>query len=60
MWTRTLGRPLNYVTLPAGWRLTSVNSPAVVTLDSEGRVTLRFTNPRNDNVAVTIKARPRS
>jgi hypothetical protein len=59
VWTRTLGRPLNYVTLPVGWRLTSMNSPAVVTLDSEGRVTLRFTNPRNDNLAVTIKARPR-
>jgi hypothetical protein len=60
VWTRTLGRPLNYVTLPAGWSLTSVNTPAVVTLDAEGRVTMRFTNPRNDYIAVTIKARPRS
>jgi hypothetical protein len=60
VWTRTLGRPVNYVTLPAGWRLTSVNSPAVVTHDAEGRLTLRFTNPRNDYIAVTIKARPRS
>jgi hypothetical protein len=60
VWTRTLGRPLNYVTLPAGWRLTSLNSPALVTLDPEGRITLRFTNPRNDNLAVTIKARPRT
>jgi hypothetical protein len=59
VWTRTLGRPLNYVTLPAGWMLTSLNSPAVVTLDAEGRVTLRFTNIRNDNVAVTIRARKR-
>lgn len=59
IWTRTLGRPLNYVTLPAGWMLTSLNTPATVTLDSEGRVTLRLTNPRNDNLAVTIKARKR-
>jgi hypothetical protein len=59
VWTRTLGRPLNYVTLPAGWMLTSLNSPAIVTLDAEGRVTLRFTNIRNDNVAVTIRARQR-
>ena len=59
VWTRTLGRPLNYVTLPAGWMLTSLNSPAIVTLDAEGRVTLRFTNIRNDNVAVTIRARKR-
>jgi hypothetical protein len=59
VWTRTLGRPLNYVTLPAGWMLTSLNSPAIVTLDAEGRVTLRSTNIRNDNVAVTIRARKR-
>jgi hypothetical protein len=59
VWTRTLGRPLNYVTLPAGWMLTSLNSPAAVTLDDEGRVTLRFTNNRNDNLAVTIRARKR-
>jgi hypothetical protein len=59
VWTRALGRPLNYVTLPAGWMLTSLNSPAVVTLDDEGRVTLRFTNIRNDNLAVTIRARKR-
>lgn len=59
VWTRTLGRPLNYVTLPAGWTLTSVNTPAVITLDQEGRLMLRFTNIRNDELAVTIRARKR-
>ena len=59
IWSRTLGRPLNFVTLPAGWQLTRLNSPAIVTLDAEGRVTLRFTNPRNDNLTVTIAARKR-
>ena len=59
VWTRTLGRPVNYVSLPAGWMLSSVNTPAVVTLDAEGHVTLRFTNIRNDNLAVTIRARKR-
>lgn len=59
VWTRTLGRPLNYVTLPTGWKLTSVNTPAVITLDSEGRIVLRFTNIRNDELAVTIRARKR-
>jgi hypothetical protein len=59
VWSRTLGRPLNYVTLPAGWMLTSLNSPATVTMDSEGRVTMRFTNIRNDNLAVTIHAKKR-
>ncbi len=59
VWTRTLGRPLNYVTLPAGWMLSSVNTPAVITLDDQGRVTLRFTNTRNGDLAVEIKARKR-
>ena len=59
IWTRTLGRPLNYVTLPEGWILTSVNTPAVITLDEEGRVKLRFTNTRNGDLAIEIKARKR-
>lgn len=59
VWTRTLGRPLNFVTLPAGWALTSVNTPAVISLDREGRVMMRFTNIRNDELAVTIRARKR-
>jgi hypothetical protein len=59
IWTRTLGRPLNYVTLPEGWMLTSVNTPAVITLDEEGRVKLRFTNTRNGDLAIEIKARKR-
>jgi len=59
VWTRTLGRPVNRVTLPAGWMLTAVNTPAVISLDEEGRVTMRFTNIRNDELSVTIKARRR-
>jgi hypothetical protein len=59
IWTRTLGRPLNYVTLPPGWILTSVNTPAVITLDEEGRIKLRFVNTRNGDLAIVIKARKR-
>jgi hypothetical protein len=59
-WTRTLGRPLNYVTLPAGWMLTSVNTPATISLDDEGRVKLRFVNIRNDELSITIKGRRRT
>lgn len=59
VWTRTLGRALNYVTLPEGWMLSSVNTPAVVTLDAQGRVTLRFTNTHPGDLAVTIRARRR-
>lgn len=59
VWKRTLGRPLNDVTLPAGWMLTSVNTPAIVSLDAEGRIKLRFTNIRDDELSVVIKARKR-
>ncbi len=59
VWKRTLGRPLNYVTLPPGWMLTSVNTPAVISLDEEGRIKLRFTNIRNDELSIVIKARRR-
>lgn len=58
-WTRTLGRPLNYVTLPEGWTLTSVNTPAIVTLDTQGRTMLRFANIRNDQLSITIRAKRR-
>jgi hypothetical protein len=57
VWTRTLGRPVNHVTLPAGWMLTSVNTPAVISLDEQGRVKMRFTNIRNGDLDITIKAR---
>jgi hypothetical protein len=59
VWDRTLGRPFNDVTLPPGWMLTSVNVPAIVSLDAEGRVMCRFTNPRNDEIHVVLKARKR-
>ena len=58
-WKRTLGRPLNDVTLPPGWRLTFVNTPATIALDEQGHVRLRFVNIRNDELAIVIKARKR-
>ena len=60
VWKRTLGRPVNYVTLPAGWMLTSVNTPATIALDDQGRVKLRFTNTRNGDLDVAIRAKARS
>lgn len=59
VWDRTLGRPFNDVTLPPGWMLTSVSVPAIISLDAEGRVVCRFTNARNDDIHVVLKARPR-
>ena len=57
VWTRTVGRPVNFVTLPDGWMLTSVNTPATVTQDPQGRITLRFTNTHPGDLLVTIKAK---
>lgn len=59
VWDRTLGRPYNDVALPPGWMLTSVSVPAIVSLDSDGRVVCRFTNPRNDEIHVVVKGRRR-
>jgi hypothetical protein len=59
LWKRTLGRPLNFVTLPSGWMLTSVNTPATITLDDEGRVKLRFVNTRNGDLSIEIRAKTR-
>jgi hypothetical protein len=60
VWKRTLGRPRNEVTLPAGWMLTSVNTPASITLDDQGRVKLRFVNTRNDELSIVIRAKRRA
>jgi hypothetical protein len=59
VWDRTLGRPFDEVTLPPGWMLTSLSVPGIVSLDAEGRVHLEFTNPRNDEIHVVVKARRR-
>jgi hypothetical protein len=59
VWDRTLGRPFDEVTLPAGWMLSSLSVPGIVSVDAEGRVHLEFTNPRNDEIHVVIKARRR-
>ena len=57
VWDRTLGRPYNDVTLPQGWMLTSTSVPAIISLDAEGRLLCRYTNPRNDEIHVVIKAK---
>jgi hypothetical protein len=59
VWDRTLGRPFDDVTLPPGWMLSSLSLPGIVSTDAEGCVHLEFTNPRNDEIHVVIKARRR-
>jgi len=39
--------------------LSAVNTPAIVSLDDQGRIMLRFTNCRNDELTIEIKARKR-
>ena len=56
---RSFGRPRNAVVLPAGWYLTASSIPAVVSETPDGRIRLDFVNPRNDEIAVLIKARRR-
>ncbi|MDE2357616.1 MAG: hypothetical protein KGL69_12775 [Alphaproteobacteria bacterium] len=53
---RTFGRSDNAVVLPAGWRLTSSLSPAVIRQLPDGRTRLDFLNPRDDEVEVRITA----
>jgi hypothetical protein len=63
VWDRTLGRPYDDVTLPPGWMLTQTSVPAIISVDGEGRVVCRYTNPRNDEIHAVIKAkaiRPRT
>jgi hypothetical protein len=56
---RTFGRPRNAVVLPAGWYLTTSSIPAMISETPDGRIRLDFVNPRNDEIAVLIKARRR-
>jgi hypothetical protein len=59
VWDRSLGRPRNAVVLPAGWALTNCSVPAIVSETEDGRIRLEFVNPRNDEIAVLLTARPR-
>jgi hypothetical protein len=59
VWDRSLGRPRNAVVLPAGFYLTASSVPAVVSQTEDGRIRLDLENPRNDELAVLIKARRR-
>jgi len=60
VWDRSFGRPANAVVLPSGWVLTNSSIPASVSTMPDGRVRLDFINPRPDDIAVLITARPRA
>jgi hypothetical protein len=59
VWDRTFGRPRNTLVLPPGWMVTTCAAPASVSEDAQGRIVLQFNNPRNDELHVVVRARPR-
>jgi len=56
---RSLGRPRNSVVLPAGWYLTALSIPAVISETADQKIRLDFFNGRNDSIDVLIKGRKR-
>lgn len=56
---RSLGRPRNSVVLPAGWHLTALSIPGVISETPDGLIRVDFYNGRNDSVDVLIKGRKR-
>ncbi|MCI0601379.1 hypothetical protein L0156_00025 [bacterium] len=59
VWDRTFGRSRNVLKLPRGWMLVSCNFPAIISEDEDGLLTLRLTNPRNDELHIVVRARKR-
>ena len=59
VWDRGFGRPRNTVVLPEGWFLTANAIPGMVGLTDDGRVRIRYENPRPDDIQVFVRARRR-
>lgn len=59
VWDRGFGRARNTVVLPDGWYLTANAIPAVIDETDDGRVRLRYVNPRPDEIRVYVTARRR-
>ena len=60
VWDRNFGRARNTVVLPDGWYLTANSIPGVVDQLEDGRIRIRYINPRPDGIQVFIKGRRRS
>ncbi len=59
VWDRAFGRARNTLVLPEGWWLTANSIPGVVSLRDDGRIQIRYVNPRPDQIQVFLKARKR-
>ncbi len=57
IWDRGLGIRRNAVVLPKGFDLSSCSVPAMVSMQSDGRIRLSFMNDRDDQLPVRITAR---
>ena len=56
-WKRFLGRLRTRAVLPVGWFLTSVDQPAVISRDDQGRVVLDFAQTGADSPSLFLTAR---
>ncbi len=59
VWDRNFGRPRNTVVLPEGWHLTANSIPGVIDQTDDGRIRIRYINPRPDGIQVFVKGRRR-
>jgi hypothetical protein len=59
VWDRAFGRVFNDVVLPDGWFLTHSSIPCTLLSEADGRILLRFVNPRPDEIDVFIKGQRR-
>lgn len=59
VWDRGFGRSRNTVVLPEGWYLTANAIPGVVDTADDGRIRIRYVNPRPDDIQVYITGRRR-
>ena len=56
-WTRFLARLRTRAVLPVGWFLTSVDQPAAISKDAEGRVVLDFVQAGANSPTLSLSAR---
>ena len=56
VWDRSFGRARNTVVLPAGWHMIAGSIPGVVDETEDGRIRIRYVNPRPDQIRVFIRA----
>ncbi|MDH5590010.1 MAG: hypothetical protein OEZ65_06615 [Gemmatimonadota bacterium] len=59
VWDRGFGRPRNTVILPDGWYVTENAIPGIVDQTDDGRIRIRYVNPRPDEIQVFVKGRRR-